>query len=510
MFKKFLTVSGFTALSRITGFLRDFVMAFVLGAGMASDAFMAAFRLPNTFRSIFGEGAFNNAFVPRFARINTAEGCEEAARFADDVYSWQIAAQLALLIAAFAAMHWIVLILAPGFSGHPGQTDLTVALSKITFPYLIMTVSSVQLSAMLNAVGKFAAGAAWSILLNVTMMVTLFLAPYFPSAAYAAAWGVFLGGVAQLLFIAVAAGRQALRLRVHIPRWTPRVKDFMLALGAATLGSAAVPISVLVDTQLASVLPSGGLTALYYADRINQLPTGTLAIALGTVLLPEISNLLAKGEFKQANFLQNRSAALGLLLTLPFVAAFFLIPDAIMSPFAHGKFDRAAAHVAALALAAYGAGIPAFVLIRSVSATFYARGDTLTPVKAIVGGAAVNIALKLILVLGFHAGVAGLAAGTAAGAWVNVGSLYALARKQKLLSVEPVFWRALPVTLLAAAVAGAGAWFGTGLITQPMHPGLMHDLMRLGIAMGLACAGYLTVVLAFRRRLPLTAMRRRR
>lgn len=507
MFKRFLTVSGFTALSRATGFLRDFVMAFVLGAGMASDAFMAAFRLPNTFRSIFGEGAFNNAFVPRFARLNTQEGRAAAAAFADEIYSWQMAAQAVLLIVALAAMRWIVLLLAPGFSGHPGQYDLTVSLSRITFPYLIMTVSSVQLSAMLNAVGKFAAAAAWSILLNVAMMVTLLLAGSFPSAAYAAAWGVFLGGVVQLSFIAWAAGRQALRLKVHIPRWTPQVKEFLLALGAATLGSASVPISVLIDTQLASLLPSGGLTALYYADRINQLPTGTLAIALGTVLLPEISNLLAKGDVKAANFLQNRSAALGLLLTLPFVAAFLLVPDAIMAPFAHGKFDRAAAHMAALALAAYGAGIPAFVLIRSVSATFYARGDTLTPVRAVVLGAVVNIALKLILVLGFHAGVEGLATGTAVGAWVNVGSLYVMARTQKLLRIEPVFWRALLPSLLAAAFAGLAAYGGLKLYA-PAHPGLGQDLLRLGVAVACALVGYLAVVIALRRRLPLAALRR--
>lgn len=510
MFKKFLTVSGFTALSRLTGFLRDFVMAFVLGAGMASDAFMAAFRLPNTFRSIFGEGAFNNAFVPRFARLNTAEGRDKAAEFADDIYSWQMAAQLFLLAVAFLAMRQIVLVLAPGFSDHPGQMELTVRLSQITFPYLIMTVSSVQLSAMLNAVGRFAAGAAWSILLNLTMMATLMLAGLFPSAAYAAAWGVFLGGVVQLGFIVWAAGRQALRLRVRIPRWTPQVKEFMLALGAATIGSASVPISVLVDTQLASLLPSGGLTALYYADRINQLPTGTLAIALGTVLLPEISNLLAKGEVAAANALQNRSAALGLLLTLPFVAAFFLIPDVLMAPFAHGKFDRAAAALAAQALAAYGAGIPAFVLIRSVSATFYARGDTLTPVKAVIGGAIVNIALKLILVLGFHAGVAGLAAGTAVGAWVNVASLYVLARRQKLLHLETSFLTALGPILLAAAACGAAAWGGAMLVPLPVHPSLGHDLMRLAAAGFLGALGYLAVVLPARRLLPLEALRRRR
>lgn len=508
MFKRLLTVSGFTALSRLTGLMRDFIMAYVLGAGIASDAFMAAFRLPNTFRSIFGEGAFNNAFLPRFARINTAEGEDAAARFADEIYSWQVVVQLVLLVAALIAMRWIVLIMAAGFSARPDQLSLAVDLSRITFPYLIMTVSSVQLSAMLNAVGKFAAAAAWSILLNLTMMVTLALSHWFPAPAYAAAWGVVLGGVVQLGFIGIAAARQSLHLRIRVPRWSPAVKDFFWAFGAATIGSASVPISVLIDTQIASFLPAGNLTALYYADRINQLPTGTLAIALGTVLLPEISNLLAVGKAEQANAVQNRSGALGLLLTLPFVAAFFAIPEAIVAPFAHGKFDMSAAHTVAVALEAYGIGIPAFVLIRSVSATFYARGDTLTPARATLWAFAVNVALKFVFVLGFNMGVAGIALGTAAGAWVNLGQLFFLARKQKLLSLTPLFTRSLLPTLLAAAVTGVGAFYGQQIASLFLpHHGMAFDMARIVIAMIAGGVPYLAVIVLFRRALPLAKVR---
>ncbi|MGB8601473.1 MAG: murein biosynthesis integral membrane protein MurJ [Rhizomicrobium sp.] len=508
MFKRLLTVSGFTALSRLTGFLSSMVMAYVLGAGMASDAFMAAFRLPNTFRSIFGEGAFNNAFLPRYAAINTREGAVEAARFADEIYSWQIAAQLFLLVVAMVAMRWIIAILAPGFSAHPGQAELAAELSRITFPYLIMTVSSVQLSAMLNAVGKFAAAAAWSILLNLTMMACLFGASWFPSAAHAAACGVFIGGVVQLAFIATAAARQTLRLHIRLPRWTPRVKEFLLALGSATVGSASVQISVFIDTVIASFLPIGGLTALYYADRINQLPTGTLAIALGTVLLPEMANLLAKGDRAGADAAQNRSAALGLLLTLPFVAVFFLIPDVIMRAlFAHGHFDAAAAQLSAMALAGYGVGLPAFVLIRSVSATFYARGDTNSPMRATLLAFAVNIALKFVFVWGFGLGVAGIALGTAIGAWINVTSLVVMARRQSLITIGPVFTRSLIPSVLAAVVAGAGAWAGALLGHYVAAAGLWHDLSALFGAIVLSVAGYLVVVAVFRHRLPLPRRR---
>lgn len=504
MFKRLLTVSGFTALSRLTGLARDFLLAYFLGAGLASDAFMAAFRLPNTFRAVFGEGAFSNAFLPRFARKNTAEGRTAATEFANAVYSWQFVVQLLLLIVALIAMRWIILILAAGFEARPEQLHLAVNLTRITFPYLIMTVSVVQLSAMLNAVGKFAAAAAWSILLNLSMMVTLALSHMFPSAAYAAAWGVFLGGVAQLAFITVAAAREALHLKIRLPHWGPEMKEFFLAFGAATIGSASVPISVLIDTQIASFLPAGNLTALYFADRINQLPTGILAIALGTVLLPEISNLLAKNKTDEANRVQNRSAAMGLFLTLPFVAAFFAIPDAIVAPFAHGKFGADAAHAVSLTLMAYGCGLPALVLIRTTAAGFYARGDTKTPMRATLSAFVGNVILKLILVAGFGFGVAGIALGTAAGAWINLIMLYVYARRQNILQMTADFRRALPPSVLGAVLTGAGAFLAIFALRPVALPQtVLGDFIRLFAAMITGGIPFIAIAYLFRRTLPL-------
>jgi putative peptidoglycan lipid II flippase len=512
MFKRLLTVAGFTALSRVTGFLRDIIMAYVLGAGPMSDAFLVAFRLPNNFRAIFGEGAFNAAFLPSFVKMRTQESHDAAASFANGVYSWQVAAQVILLIAALLGMRYVIMAMAPGFGAHPGQMDLATALARIAFPYLIMTVSSVQLSAMLNAVEKFAAAAAWSILLNVAMIATLLASRWFPNAAYAAAWGVFLGGVMQLAFIAWAAARSHLRLHIRLPRWTPQMREFLWALGAATIGSASIQISLFIDNVIASFLPSGDLTALYYADRINQLPMGTLGIALGTVLLPEMSNLLAKNKAAAANAAQNRAAAMGLLLTLPFVAAYFAIPHTIMHTiFAHGAFNAAAADVSAAALAAYGVGLPAFVLVRVTSATFYARGDTASPVRATILAVAVNIALKIILVWGVHLGAVGIALGTALGAWANVGMLVWMALGRGQLTVSPVFWRSLGPILLASVLTGAGALFGEELGRQIVpHLGLLHDVTTLGTAVAAGGTGYLLVVALFRRLLPLGQLARTR
>jgi putative peptidoglycan lipid II flippase len=503
MFRRLLSVGGFTLLSRITGFLRDILMAAVLGNGALSDAFLVAFRFPNYFRAIFGEGAINPAFLPRYATLKAKGEHHAAAVFGDRVFSWQMTAQLIVLLAALIAMPWIVRALAPGFATHPGQLALATQLSRITFPYLILTVVAVQLSAMLNANEKFWAAAAWSNFLNLAMIATILAAPWFPNAAYAAAWGVLLGGVAQLFFILWAAARDGITLRIARPRWTPEIKEFFKALGATTLGTASITIAPFVDTLIGSFLPTGSLTALYYSDRINQLPLGVLGIALGTVLLPEMSTRLAKGDRTGSDAAQNRAAALGLFLTLPFVAAFFLVPATIMRGiFAHGAFDAHAADLSAAALTAYGVGLPAFVLVRIFAATFYARHDTATPVRATISSILVNIALKFVFVWGLHLGVAGVALGTSLGAWVNVAILAWYGRRESLLRIDAGLWRALPAILLAAAAAGLGAIAGAELGAR-FIAGHLRDEIMLALAVLLGGIGYAAVAFAFRRVLPL-------
>ena len=503
MLRRLLSVGGYTLLSRVAGFLRDILMAAVLGDGLLSDAFFVAWRLPNSFRGIFAEGAFNVAFIPRYAAAREKRGEEEAARFADDVYSWQMAAQVVLLVVALALMFWIVRIMAPGFAAHPGESELATTLSRITFPYLILTVIAVQLSAMLNAHGKFAAAAAWSIFLNLAMIATLLAARFFPNAAYAAASGVLLAGAIQYVFIIWAAARSGLRLRLKLPRWTPEAKNFLGALGAATLGSASVQIALFFDTLIASFFP-GVLTAVNYADRIDQLPLGTLGIALATVLLPEMSTLIAKGDEKGAQAVQNRSAALGLFLTLPFAAAFILVPQTIMRGiFAHGAFHLDAADVSASALAAYGVGLPAFVLVRVIAATFYSRHDTATPVRATLLAVAVNVGLKFVLVWGFHLGAFGIALGTSLGSWANVSLLVFLAHRRGLLKLDDTFLRALAPSLLAAAATGGAALLGASLAPMAVpHAGVFQREVALGLAVIFGLIAYGTVGLAFRRRLP--------
>jgi len=335
------------------------------------------------------------------------------------------------------------------------------------------------------------------------MIATLVAWHWFPNAAYAAAWGVFIGGVAQLIFILWAGAREGLWLRLSWPRWTSQIKEFFIAFGAVTFGAASIVIAPFIDTILASYLPTGSRTALYYADRINQLPLGVLGIALGTVLLPEMSARIARGDHAGSNAAQNRSAAMSLLLTLPFAAVFLAIPGTIMrAVFAHGAFNAGAAPLAATALAAYGAGLPAMALLRIVQSTFYARHDTLTPARATVTAIISNILLKLVFVWGFHLGVAGLALGTALGAWINVGVLTWFGKSRALLAIETAFVKALPPVLIAAIAAGAGAWIGVRL-GAPMAGERFSDVAGLLGAMIVGTCAYAVVVLLFRRALPL-------
>jgi putative peptidoglycan lipid II flippase len=504
MFKRLLSVGGFTLLSRITGFLRDVIMAKILGSGAMSDAFVVAFLFPSYFRSIFGEGTVNPAFLPRYATL-WAKGEKNAATlFADRIFSWQMLVQLIVLVLGIAFMPAIMTVIAPGFANNPGQLSLTVHLARITFPYLILTVVAIQLSAMLNAIEKFWAAAAWSNLQNICMIATLIAWHWFPNAAYAAAWGLLLSGFAQLFFMLWAAGNHGLSLRITWPRWTPEIKEFFVALGAVTVGAVSVVIAPFIDIILASLLPVGSRTELYYADRINQLPLGVLGIALGTVLLPEMSARLAVGDRAGSDVAQNRSAALSLLFTLPFLAAFVTIPDTIMRAiFARGAFDTHAAVLSAIALSAYGVGLPAMALTRIFAPTFYARHDTMTPARVTITAVAVNIAVKIVLVLGFHLGIAGIALGTSAGAWVNVGLLVFLGQRKNLLHLGQDFRRALfPIALAGAAVAGA-AYVAVHVGGRVLHLVAFREIVLLVLAVLASSIVYGLILLVFRNRLPL-------
>jgi putative peptidoglycan lipid II flippase len=496
MLRRIFTVGGFTLLSRITGFARDIMLAAILGAGPVADAFFVALRLPNHFRAIFAEGAFNAAFVPAYAHVNGERGPLAAGLFANRIFTLLFATQAVLLALALAFMPEVIALLAPGFKDDPTRGALAIELTRITFPYLLLITLVTLYGGMLNVMHRFAAAAAAPIFLNLSMMMTLALAAFFPSAGHAAAWGVLLAGFLEFLLLAQDAARQGLLPRFARPKLDEDVRAFFRALGPATLGSMGTQIALFADTIIATFLAAGALSALYYADRLNQLPIGVIGIAIGTVLLPEMSRQLTSGDEAGAKASQRRAFEFTLLFSLPFVAAFLTVPDVIMrAMFARGAFTNADALAAGATLAAYAIGLVPFVLIRSAVATFYARKDTATPVKAALTGVAANVALKIALV-GSLAQV-GLALATAVGAWINLLLVIGFAVRRGYLELDRALLRSLIKFVVAGVLLGASLW-GAALLAQPTLAQLstLRDETALALLIGVGAVVYGATIFA--------------
>jgi putative peptidoglycan lipid II flippase len=457
MLGRIFTVGGYTLLSRLTGLVRDIMLAAFLGAGPVADAFYVAWRLPNNFRAIFAEGAFNAAFIPAYAHVHGNGGETSARLFADRIFTLLFLSQVILLAVAWLFMPQAMSILAPGFTDDSEQRRLAIELTRITFPYLLLITMVTLYGGMLNVMHRFASAAAASIFLNISMMATLALAAWFPTVGHAAAWGVLVSGFLQYFLLAGDLARHG-----GLPRFAPLrldddVRAFFRAIGPATLGSMGTQVAIFADTIIATFLPAGALSALYYAERLYQLPIGVIGIAIGTVLLPEMSRRITAGDDAGAAAAQRRAFEFTLLATVPFVAAFIAVPDAIMrAVFVRGAFTKADAAAAAATLAAYAIGLIPFVTIRSAVSAFYARKDTATPVKASLTGLSVNVLLKIALMAPLAQ--VGLALATAVGAWINLLLVLAFAVRRGYLDLDRSLLISLAKFLLAGVVLGAGLW----------------------------------------------------
>ncbi len=510
------TVGGYTGISRILGFLRDILIAAALGTGPVADAFFVAFRLPNLFRRLFAEGAFNAAFVPLFAR-RLEEGGQAAARaFAEHSLAVLLSFVLALSALAMAFMPWLMYLLAPGFAAEPEKFDLAVELSRITFPYLLFMALVALFGGVLNSLYHFAAAAAAPILLNVIFIAALVLVlPLTGHPGQVLAWSVAAAGTGQFLLLAVAAHRAGMDLRLPRPRLTPGVKRLLRLMGPGIASAGAMQINLMVGTIIAS-LQAGAVSYLYYADRVYQLPLGLIGVAFGVVLLPELARKLRAGAEGEAMTSLNRGLELASLLTLPATVALLVIPwPIVIVLFERGAFDRAASDATAWALAAYGGGLPAFVLIKLLQPAFYAREDTMTPLKMALIGVAANVALSLVLfwlLRGAGFGHVGLALATSLSAWLTVFLLGAALRGRGFLTFDARLRRRLPRIALASLVMGAVLW----ALTVALQPWFTEAIpvrvaaLAVLIAAGLAAYGVLVFALGALDRAELIKLLRRR
>ncbi|MEQ8657295.1 MAG: murein biosynthesis integral membrane protein MurJ [Hyphomicrobiales bacterium] len=458
LLRNFATVGGATLTSRVLGFVRDILMAAALGTGPVADAFVVAFRFPNLFRRLFAEGAFNSAFVPLFARTLEGEGRDQAKAFAQEAMAGLLTVLALVTAVAMIAMPLLMLVLAPGFIGDSDKFDLTVLLTRITFPYLTLVSILALISGVLNGLGRFAAAAFAPTLLNVVLIGVLWalLTAGLAGEAEAGMWlaiGVVIGGFAQLAMVIGDLRRAGFLLKLVRPRWSGRMKR-LVSLGVpGVIAGGITQINIVVGTMIAS-LQAGAVSLLYYADRLYQLPLGVVGIAIGVVLLPELSRRLKAGDEAGVKVASARSLEFAMLLTLPAAVALAAIPGPLVSVlFERGAFGEEARLGTAAALQAFAIGLPSFVLIKVFSPAFFAREDTKTPM--LVGGLSVAVNVACSLALFPFIGHVGIALATSLAGWVNAVVLYVFIAKRGYWHVERTL--AIKVAILFGCAVAMGA-----------------------------------------------------
>ena len=488
LLRSFATVSSFTMLSRLLGFVRDVMIAAILGAGPLADAFFVAFKLPNFLRRLFAEGAFNAGFVPLFAGTLEAEGKDAARAFAEQAQAILLSILVPLVIVAIAAMPWMIAVMAPGFEYGGERYEAAVELSRITFVYILFISLVALQGGVLNSLGRFAAAAASPMVLNLCLIGALLVSLFGDAEpAVALAWGVAMAGLMQYLWLRLAVQRADMAIIMRRPRWTPEIRRLFALVLPGVLGAGVAQINLLADVFFASLLPAGAVSYLYYADRLNQLPLGVIGIAVGTALLPLLSRQIRAGDTEAALASQNRALELALLLTLPSAVGLAVLSLPIMQVlFQRGAFGAADALATAQVLAAYALGLPAYVLVKVLIPGFFARKDTRTPVKIAIACLIANIVLILILL--WPLGAVGIALATALAAWLNAGLLGIGLRREGYLRPDARLTRRLPRIVLASLLMGAVLWL--------LQPWLASLPQSLALAVLLLAGGSVFAALA--------------
>ncbi|UYN98838.1 MAG: murein biosynthesis integral membrane protein MurJ [Devosia sp.] len=499
LFRNFVSVGALTLVSRLAGFVRDALMAAVLGTGPAADAFFAAFRFPNLFRRLFAEGAFNTAFVPMFSGALERDGEDGARLLAARIMSWLVAMLVVVTILVEIFMPQIMVAFVPGFVDDREKFELTVLLTRIMFPYLACMSLMAAYGAILNTLGRFFAAAFAPVLLNIVNIAMLVpLATFWVQAPEEATIWVAMatmgGGVAQLVLVWVAIQRAGFRPRLQWPRLDPEVRRFWVLAVPAILAGGITQINIFVGTIIASGADNA-ISVLSYADRLYQLPLGIIGIAIGTVLLPELSRHLKGGRATEARQSQDQALFVSMLLTMPAAFALMALAEPIVRVlFERGAFDVLATTQTAEALVAFAAGLPAFVLIRVLQPGFFAREDTITPTLFAGISVVVNIAISLWLFPSLvHVGIA---IATSVSAWINVIMLAVVLALRGHFRLDLAQWRGQGAILVITLVMGGALWLLAERGAHLLAPGnpLWLQAGVLACLIGFGIATYFTLI----------------
>lgn len=522
LYRAFATVGGLTMVSRVLGFIRDILFAYAFGSGWVADAFNVAFRFPNLFRRLFGEGAFNSAFIPLFAKQLEGEGREAARKFAEEALACLAAVVIAISALAMIFMPWFMHLLAPGFSANPEKFDLAVLLTRITFPYLFCMSLVALMSGVLNSFERFVESSSVSIILNLTLAAAIFIgfALGFHNDAgggITQAIAVTVAGVLQLAHLAWGLHRVGFHLRLRWPRLTPGVRK-LVSLGIpGVIAGGVTQINIMIGTVIASMQP-GAVSQLYYADRLYELPLAIVGIAIGVVLLPDMSRALRAGNHAAMMDSQNRSLEFAMMLTVPAAVALAAVPQPIVSVlFERGAFNSADTAATAAAVMIFALGLPAFVLIKVFSPAYFAREDTRTPMRyATVSLFANTLASIALFFLFRHLGLLpqlGIAVATTLGGWLNAGLLWRGLRRPGHFIADKRLQRSLPLILIASMVMGC-VLFAVALLLGPWFLASSALVVRMLalcslIGSGLAVYGILILALGVLRPTQLIRLLRR-
>jgi putative peptidoglycan lipid II flippase len=490
-------VATFTLISRVFGFLRDIIIANYMGAGMLTDAFFAAFRIPNILRRLFAEGAFTAAFLPMFAGMVKVEGKDYALRFAASAMGILTAVLLVITTIAMIWMPEFLRLITPGFTDKPELFALTVDLTRITFPYLVLISLVSLLGGILNSYDRFAAVAFAPVLLNFGLILSLVVLqpPIVPTHAHALAIGVQVAGLMQLGWLVYANHRYGTLPKIAMPRMTPDVKKMLLAFAPVAFGAGVGQVNQLMDTIFATYVENA-VSYLYYADRLYELPLGVIGIAVATALLPMLSRHIRAGEMEEARIAIEQALRFVALIGLPAAVALIVIAHPIVATiYEHGEFDTADSAKVIPALIAFSCGLPAFLMVKIFVNCFFAATDTRTPVKIAVLCVSINFVLNCLLIGPYEH--VGLAASTSFAAWVNAALLGYFLYKRNIFRPSRPFMQflgklMLVLVVMAAVLLGAHSliaeWF-----TQGLHWRGLGIILLIGAGMGTYFTGIIAV-----------------
>ena len=461
-------ISAMTMVSRVLGLIRDMVVAHYFST-VATDAFYVAFRIPNLLRRLFAEGAFSLAFVPVLSEYKEKHSRQELNDLIDHVAGYLGLILFVVTLIGVIAAPIIMLIFAPGFGSKPeSRPDLAIDMLRITFPYILFISLTAFVSGILNTFHKFAIPAFTPALLNIVMIaMAIFAAPYFNEPIMALAWGVFIAGIAQLVFQLPSLARLGLLPKFKLKGKHEGVSRIMRLMGPAIFGSSVAQLNLLINTMLASFLAAGSISWLYYSDRFVELPLAIVGVALGTVILPKLSSDHTKADASQFRHTMDWALRMGLLISIPSTIGLMMLAEPILAAvMLHGKFTWSDVEMSALSLMTYSFGLSGFIMVKVLAPGFYSRQDTKTPVKIGMISVVSNIVLNMLIVLPWYfsgkpGAHAGLALATALAGYVNSGLLFYKLHQQQIFSPEQGWASYLAKVAFACVIMISALWLAT-------------------------------------------------